>query len=144
MTLEGFRLLPTTASLVFSGVVIVMTGALCFAAWHRSGYTMKIGLLEGLRFLVVAVVLFTLNQPEWVFQEKPREQPVVAVLWDDSGSMRTRDVTEANDPSAPPITRAEWAARMTKPERLRSRKCEGIETIEFTVRLPHFDHVDIV
>jgi hypothetical protein len=73
MTLEGFRLLPTTASLVFSVVVLVVTAALCLAAWHRSGYTMKIGLLEGLRFLVVIAVVFTLNQPEWVFQEKPRE-----------------------------------------------------------------------
>jgi hypothetical protein len=113
MIAEGFRILPTTGSLVFSAVVLPLTAALCIATWLRSDRAAKTAVLELLRLLIVAAVLFTLNQPEWVFLERPREQPVVAVLWDDSASMRTRDVIHDYDPSAPPLTRAEWAARLT-------------------------------
>jgi hypothetical protein len=124
MSGEGFRLLPTTGSIVFSAVILAVTVALCLAAWRRSGWTTKTGVLEGLRLLIVAAALFTLNQPEWVFLERPKEKPVVAVLWDDSGSMRTRDVTSPDDPSKPAITRAEWTARITAHpvwERLRQK-----------------------
>ncbi|HET6196685.1 MAG TPA: hypothetical protein VFE12_13060 [Acetobacteraceae bacterium] len=112
--LGAFRILPTTTSLVFSCAVLLLTAGLCVAAWLRSGRMLKTGALEVLRFVIVSAVLFTLNQPEWVFHEKPKEKPVVAVLWDDSGSMRTRDVINASDPAAPPMTRAEQVARLVQ------------------------------
>ena len=47
----------------------------------------------GLRRLASILVLF--NQPEWVEEYRPEEKPAVAVLWDDSASMETRDVEPA-------------------------------------------------
>ncbi len=88
-------------------VVVIAAGALCWLAWHRSGYSKKIGLLELLRFVLICLVVVTLNQPEWLQTQLPDRRATLAVLWDKSNSMKTRDVIEAQDLSDKPKSRAE-------------------------------------
>lgn len=88
-------------------VVVIAAGVLCWLAWHRSGYSKKIGLLELLRFVLICLVVVTLNQPEWLQTQLPDRRATLAVLWDKSNSMKTRDVIEAQDLSDKPKSRAE-------------------------------------
>ena len=72
--------------------IVAVTGVLCWLAWHRSGYRMQTGWLELLRFVLVCLVVTTLNQPEWLKTQPPDRRSTLAVLWDQSKSMETRDV----------------------------------------------------
>ena len=73
-------------------VVVIAAGVLCWLAWHRSGYSKKTGLLELLRFVLICLVVVTLNQPEWLQTQLPDRRSTLAVLWDKSNSMKTRDM----------------------------------------------------
>jgi hypothetical protein len=73
-------------------LVIIVAGILCWLAWHRSGYSKKTGALELLRFVLICLVVVTLNQPEWLQTQLPDRHSTLAVLWDKSNSMKTRDV----------------------------------------------------
>ena len=88
-------------------VFVVVAGILCWLAWHRSGYSMKTGWLELLRFVLICLVVVTLNQPEWLQTQLPDQHSTLAVLWDRSNSMETRDVIDAQDISKEPKSRAE-------------------------------------
>ena len=63
--------------------------------------------LEVLRALIVALIALLLNQPEWIEQYQPDTKPTIAVLWDDSRSMETRDVLVEGVGGKQAITRAE-------------------------------------
>ena len=93
-TLDGARLQLHAGPAFWWIAALVMAVAigLSIRAWLRSFKRPSIGLLEAIRLLLVAAVLFALAQPEWVVTETPDESPLVTVLWDDSGSMETRDV----------------------------------------------------
>ena len=58
-----------------------------------------------------------LNQPEWIEEFRPEEKPAIAVLWDASASMDTRDVVPADQPTAQPTTRREAIAALADPRR---------------------------
>ena len=88
-------------------VVIAVTGVLCWLAWHRSGYRKQTGWLELLRFVLVGLVIVTLNQPEWLKTQPPDRRSTLAVLWDQSKSMETRDVLDSENVSDEPKSRAE-------------------------------------
>jgi hypothetical protein len=112
---------PWSAALSI-GVVVVAAG-LCWMAWRRSGYARSQGLLELLRLGLVALMALILNQPEWVEEFRPVEKPAIAVLWDSSPSMDTRDVP-LNGGSAAMASRREAIAPLTEPsawEALRER-----------------------
>ena len=47
-------------------ILMIVAGVLCWLAWHRSGYRKWVGVLELLRFVLVCLVVVTLNQPEWL------------------------------------------------------------------------------
>ncbi len=76
---------------------MLATGVFCFIAWRRSGYRTSMGLLELLRLALVGLVAILLNQPEWIEEFRPEEKPAIAVLWDASASMDTRDATRGRD-----------------------------------------------
>ena len=78
-------------------VVVIAAGVLCWLAWHRSGYSKKVGVLELLRFVLICLVVVTLNQPEWLQTQLPDRRSTLAVLWDKSNSMKTRDVILTNN-----------------------------------------------
>ena len=52
--------------------------------------------LEALRFMTVALLLLTLANPEHVERIERDSEPEVLLFTDVSGSMSTRDVTDAN------------------------------------------------
>lgn len=103
---------------VIAGALAVL-GAMILGwiAWRRSGFARGTGILEGTRLLAVAAVAATLNQPEWRELYLPDGKPTVAVLWDASGSMDTRDVIDPSDPNRPPLSRLEWIQPLVERER---------------------------
>ncbi len=86
----------TPWTLLLSLVLLSVAATFCFLAWQRSGYRRSIGLLELLRLALIVMGLLLLNQPEWVQEYRPQERPVVAVLYDASDSMTTRDADSPN------------------------------------------------
>ena len=107
---------------VISIAVVLVTAAISYYSWQRSAFRRAHGLQELLRFAIVAVVVLLFNQPEWIEEFRPDEQPTIAVLWDQSGSMETRDVvidaprSETSPPSRKAITRAEDIRALTDPK----------------------------
>lgn len=99
------RFLWTTVSLVASVVVILCAAVVCVLAWRRSGWKRSTGILEAIRFAIIVLAVITLNQPEYEQEIKPTQQPTLVVLYDDTGSMDTRDVVDASNPTSTPITR---------------------------------------
>lgn len=97
----------TTASLAVSIVFAVLVAGLALLAWVRSGFRAVTGWLELLRVVIAVGIAITLNQPEWREVFKPDTKPVLAVLWDNSHSMDTRDVLDPASPNAEPRSRAE-------------------------------------
>ena len=83
---------PWSTLLSIAFVIAMVT--LSWFAWRRSGFAKSQGILELVRIGIALVIAVIFNQPEWVEEFKPNEKPTIAVLWDDSTSMETRDVTE--------------------------------------------------
>ncbi len=109
-----FSSTPTT--IVFGVAVLLVTAVFSFLIWKRSRFSLSSGLLETLRLLAVAAVTLTLNQPEWRETYRPDRKPVLAVLHDASGSMKTEDVPVAEPAGSPPRSRASLAAELSAPE----------------------------
>lgn len=80
------------AVLVLALVLWVAAGWLCWQNWRRRGTARGVGWLEGLRFVVLTLIGFTLLKPEFVKEIIETEPPEVVVLMDASASMTTRDV----------------------------------------------------
>ncbi len=108
---QTLTFLWTSWSLIASLIIVAVVAVLCWVAWRRSDYRRDIGALELLRFVLVCGAAILFNQPEWIQEFRPSEKPTIAVLWDDSASMKTRDVspsrTDVADPADPksPLTR---------------------------------------
>ena len=103
-------LIYTPFTLVFGILLVLITGVFSWLAIRRSEFSRGMVFLEALRMLLVILVAFTINQPEWIEKFLPEEAPVLAVLWDESSSMETQDVVEEGSPDAK--TRAEWITPM--------------------------------
>ncbi len=109
-------LLWTPWSLAFSIAVLALTALLCWAAWRRSGWQRAVGGLELMRWSAVALGVWMLNQPEWVQHYRPEQRPSIAVLWDASPSMRTRDVASGDVDVASPRSREDAIGPLTQSE----------------------------
>ena len=109
---RSLTFLGTPYSVALSIIAVLATSVFCYIAWRRSGYRTSMGLLELLRLALVGFVAILLNQPEWIEEFRPEEKPAIAVLWDASASMDTRDAVR------PPRARARVRARA----RLRRRR----------------------
>ena len=123
---RSLTFLASPWSLAISALVVLATAGLGFVAWRRSGYHRSFGILELLRLGLVTFTALLLNQPEWVEEYRPEEKPSIAVLWDDSPSMTTRDVVPSDRRSSTtgPATRREAIAALTRAsswEALRNR-----------------------
>lgn len=104
---QGISFLPTGTSLVLGLVLLAVTGVLCWLAWRRTGYRKATGILELLRFALVCLVVATLCQPEWLVTRPAEQSPTLVVLWDQSNSMKTRDVIDDEGSDGQPKSRAE-------------------------------------
>lgn len=99
--------LSPPAIVVFGVLAVLVTCVISFLSWRRAHFSKGFGLLELLRILIVALIAFSLNQPEWLEQFKPDTKPVLAVLYDASKSMETADVLNPDKPTEAPKTRLE-------------------------------------
>ena len=106
----------TPLTLTLSVIVLIAAAFCCLISWRRSGYTRSMLWLEILRFVLIALVVLTLNQPEFVQVIKPQEQPTLVILHDTSGSMKTQDVVNPLAPAEKPKTREESVAPVILPE----------------------------
>ncbi|MDE0084448.1 MAG: hypothetical protein OXU23_01950 [Candidatus Poribacteria bacterium] len=98
----------SSSSIIILGlIIIIITGVLCWYAWHRSGYRKRIGWLELLRLVLVILVVVTLNQPEWLESQPPEQRSTLAILWDKSNSMLTQDIIDEQDTAAKRKSRSE-------------------------------------
>ena len=97
MTSQQLTLLWLPWTVVTSVFCVLAAAGICFFAWRRAGYSKWFGMLELARFAIVLLAALLLNQPEWVQQFRPDEKPTVAILYDDSTSMTTQDVTTSAD-----------------------------------------------
>lgn len=89
----SFAWTPWTIAIAVCAVVV--TAVVGVIACRRTRWRRSTIALESLRFAMVSIAAFLLGGPEWVEQFRPEEKLVVAVLWDDSASMQTRDVSAA-------------------------------------------------
>ncbi|MFG0286723.1 MAG: hypothetical protein ACF8CQ_01020, partial [Rhodopirellula sp. JB044] len=103
-----FAWTPWTIAIALAAVIT--TAIIGLIACRRTKWRRSTVALEGLRFAMVSLAAMLLGGPEWVEEYRPDEKPVVAVLWDDSASMRTRDVASAAN------TRGEAVVPLTRPE----------------------------
>jgi hypothetical protein len=104
---QGIEFYSSGPVMVLGLVLMAAAGALCWLAWRRSGYRRAVGILELLRFALVSLVVLTLNQPEWLEMQAPDRRATLAVLWDRSNSMDTRDVLDEGETSLTARSRAE-------------------------------------
>jgi len=97
------------ATLIFGIVLVLATLVFSLLAWKRSGYARWTGVLELIRMAIVILVAITLNQPELHELRTPDRKPVLAVLWDKSDSMETRDMLVEEEGAEPkPVTRGDY------------------------------------
>src|SRR3954454_17657784 len=104
---QTITFLATPWTVIAAIAAWLIVAGFSFVAWRRSGYRPAIGALEALRLAILAFIGIILNQPEWVETYHPTEKPSIAVLWDGSASMTTRDALPAGSPTATPVTRHE-------------------------------------
>ncbi len=97
-----------------SVAVVLLAAGLCWMAWRNSGYARSQGLLELLRLVIVGLVAMIYNQPEWVEEFQPDEKPTIAVLWDNSTSMETRDVPLGDASGSAWVSRRESIVYLTE------------------------------
>jgi hypothetical protein len=104
----------TPWSAVLSVLLTLVAAGLCFVAWRRSGWRTSMGLLELLRFTLVVLAALLLNQPEFIQEYRPEEKASIAVLWDGSPSMETRDAPSRDPAASARVSRREAIAGLTE------------------------------
>ncbi|WP_422924846.1 hypothetical protein [Singulisphaera sp. PoT] len=112
---RSLTFLWTPWSIGLSILMVLVASGFAFVAWRRSGYRPAMGFLELLRVGIVALAAVMLNQPEWIEEFRPEEKPAIAVLFDASSSMDTRDVLRNDQGGSSALTRAEALRPFTDP-----------------------------
>ena len=110
---QSLTLLWTPVTVVLSIVAVLVAAGMGFAAVRRVGYRPAYVALESLRFGIVCLAVLLFNQPEWIEEFRPQGKPSIAVLWDASPSMETRDVVRPGGSRSAPTTRREAVAPLT-------------------------------
>lgn len=94
----------STGAIALALLVLAAAGWLGWQNWTRGGRTKWARALEILRFLLIAMLAFTILRPERVTILQQTELPEVVLLVDQSRSMETRDMGDATNA----LTRAGW------------------------------------
>lgn len=106
----------TIGTLIISLIVLIIAAVCCFISWRRSVYSRSMMWLELFRFVLIGLVLITLNQPEFTQEIKPDEHPSLVVMYDTSGSMKTQDVINPQSLAEKPRSREAAIAPIIAPE----------------------------
>jgi hypothetical protein len=107
---------PTPLTLWLGIAALLAVAFLCYLSWKRSPHPGRTAALEALRFLIAALVVVLLWQPEWRTVLHPTTKPKIAILRDDSASMKTLDAElpkslSGNGKAGEIIARSEWAEK---------------------------------
>ncbi len=102
------------AIVLLAAAVLVVISVLAWLAWRKSGFDRAVGGLELLRLLIAMLAVLTFCQPEWKEIYEPIEQPVLAILPDDS-PVWTRAMWSIRTRSAP----NPWRDRLESSRRCR-------------------------
>lgn len=114
-----FAWTPWSASVAVVAVVVMLVVGLMTC--RRSGWRKSTVMLESLRLVLVVFGAILLGGPEWTQEYRPEENPIVAVLWDDSGSMETRDVVSGRSADSEQAeTRRDAIKTLTNPDTWKS------------------------
>lgn len=114
---QSLTFLTNPTLVAVSVVIVLLTMVFSTWIWARSGYRGSVAVLESLRVLCVLLAAALFNQPEWIEEFRPEQKPVLAVLWDATESMQTRDVrTAADGGTGSAITRADAIRGLTQSE----------------------------
>ncbi len=135
----GLSLAWTPWGVLIGALVVTITTLLGFLAWRRSGSAPRVAMLELLRLVIVAMVVATLNQPEWLQPYRPTQRPTLVVLRDNSDSMKTKDVVGGEAVIQLPETRMDRAQRLadrTQWTRLREKLDVIVEPFSSTLGNP--------
>ncbi|HON06485.1 MAG TPA: hypothetical protein PLW02_00125 [Verrucomicrobiota bacterium] len=103
--MSKFEFSYSLSVILLAVIVWVAAGYLCFENWRRRRGTKWVAALEGMRFLIMTLIGFTLLKPEYVKRIVRNEKPEIVVLLDSSESMETKDVVL---PDKKVITRRQW------------------------------------
>ena len=103
--IEGWQVNMAPWALGIAGAFMIASIWFFFRSLKREGGSGRMISLHVARMVIAALVALTFLRPERVLLSKRTEQPRVAILWDDSGSMATRDVVTGEKTA---ISRAEW------------------------------------
>ena len=110
--MSGWTLAASPVWLVVGIMVVAVTAWLSWRQWRRLRSQPAVLGLEVVRVVTVALLVVTLWRPELARQQDPRRQPEVAVLWDASRSMTTKDVAL----NGAVLTREEWVRQQLASE----------------------------
>jgi hypothetical protein len=96
-----------------------LLAAIGVGVWNSYGSRWRRAVMmnEALRFVIIAVIVTLLNQPEWTQEFRPLEKPRIVVLADESASMDTRDVLPTGvSTRVEARTRREASAFLSQPD----------------------------
>lgn len=126
-SISNLHLSPTPITLTIGVLVLVAMLWLSVISWKRSPHPRRTALLESLRMLATLLVVMLLWQPEWRTVTHPTTKPLIAILWDDSGSMTTLDATlpPPLSSSGEIVSRREWVQRTLASDLWKSLEDQG-------------------
>ena len=77
-----------------ASITLIFFGYIWWRGVRASGFNRRIIFLESLRFFIVLLILLTLFEPEYIQKKKKQDKPQVVVLYDQTSSMKTEDVSQ--------------------------------------------------
>jgi hypothetical protein len=117
---QSFSFSITIFSVVFSVLLVAACLVVSWIALTRTNFKRSHVMLELLRLGMVSLVALAICQPEWLQRFVPSEEPVVAVVWDESGSMDTEDVLDSSQPDATSVSRRDSIQSLVDPAKWES------------------------
>lgn len=101
----------STSVVVFAIVIVAVSLYFSIRHWRSTAIRRRVLLLEAFRLLIIGLIVFTLLRPEWVEKIRRFKEAEIVVLYDASGSMKTRDVLMPDDKT---LRREEWVDQRLK------------------------------
>jgi len=116
MDSQWFSVSLTPLMTAFAIFIVIAGAVVSGMALQRTRFKRSQCFLEAIRFLLICTVALVACQPEWLQQFLPKSEPTLLVLWDQSNSMATEDVIDADQPAAAAISRAAAIEKLTQSE----------------------------
>lgn len=103
----------TVVRIAAAAVLLALTTVISLSQYRRGGRRRLEAWVEVIRWGAVLLLAITLLRPEYVRLVRDADQPALAVLLDQSGSMATRDLRTGGETDV--VSRAEWLQSIRDP-----------------------------